>query len=208
MDTRVPVYVQAVDPVSEAGLTSQLRRQPEIRIVERLDDEPAAVAVVAVDNPDEEAVRRLRKLTQRGCAHIVLVVGQLDDNDLLAVLDAGVSAVVRRVDVTPARLAELATRAAAGEPALPSDMVGRLIQHVSRLQHQVLSPLGLTMSGLSSREIQVLRLVADGFGTHDIAHELSFSERTVKNILHGVMSRLQLRNRSHAVAYAIREGLI
>ncbi|HVV18308.1 MAG TPA: response regulator transcription factor, partial [Pseudonocardiaceae bacterium] len=139
---------------------------------------------------------------------IVLVIGHLDDNDLLAVLDAGVSAVVRRVDATPARLAELATRAAAGEPALPSDMVGRLIQHVSRLQHQVLSPLGLTMSGLSSREVQVLRLVADGFGTHDIAHELSFSERTVKNILHGVMSRLQLRNRSHAVAYAIREGLI
>jgi DNA-binding NarL/FixJ family response regulator len=207
MDIRVPVYVQAADPVSEAGLTSQLRPQPEIRVVDRPEEEPTAVGIVAVDSADEETVRGLRQFTQRR-GPIVLVIGHLDDNDLLAVLDAGVSAVVRRVDATPARLAELATRAAAGEPALPSDMVGRLIQHVSRLQHQVLSPLGLTMSGLSSREVQVLRLVADGFGTHDIAHELSFSERTVKNILHGVMSRLQLRNRSHAVAYAIREGLI
>jgi DNA-binding NarL/FixJ family response regulator len=44
--------------------------------------------------------------------------------------------------------------------------------------------------------------------TCQVATELSYSERTVKNILHDVTTRLQLRNRSHAVAYAVREGLI
>ena len=54
----------------------------------------------------------------------------------------------------------------------------------------------------------MLRLVADGHDTAEIATELSYSQRTVKNILHDLTTRLQLKNRSHAVAYAVREGLI
>ena len=69
-------------------------------------------------------------------------------------------------------------------------------------------PRGLTISGLTEREVEVLRLVADGFDTAEIAKKLSYSERTIKNILHDVVSRFGLRNRAHAVAYALREGLI
>ncbi|PZS33496.1 MAG: helix-turn-helix transcriptional regulator, partial [Pseudonocardiales bacterium] len=65
-----------------------------------------------------------------------------------------------------------------------------------------------SFSGVSDREAQVLRLVADGFDTAHIARQLSYSERTVKNVLHDVTARLQLRNRSHAVAYALRAGII
>jgi DNA-binding CsgD family transcriptional regulator len=53
-----------------------------------------------------------------------------------------------------------------------------------------------------------LKLVASGHDTAEIAGRLCYSQRTVKNILHDVTTRLQLRNRSHAVAYAVREGLI
>ena len=56
-------------------------------------------------------------------------------------------------------------------------------------------------SPLTERETEVFRMVADGMDTADIARELSYSERTVKNIVHAVTTRLQLRNRSHAVAY-------
>ncbi|MQA85396.1 MAG: DNA-binding response regulator, partial [Streptosporangiales bacterium] len=45
-------------------------------------------------------------------------------------------------------------------------------------------------------------------GTAEIARALAYSERTVKNIIHDITTRLQLRNRAHAVAYAVREGLI
>jgi DNA-binding CsgD family transcriptional regulator len=61
---------------------------------------------------------------------------------------------------------------------------------------------------MSQRELRVLRLVAEGHPTSRIARELSYSERTVKSILHDVTTRLQLRNRAQAVAYAVREGLI
>jgi DNA-binding NarL/FixJ family response regulator len=66
----------------------------------------------------------------------------------------------------------------------------------------------LNASGLSSREIDVLHLMADGFDTAEIALELSCSERTVKNVVAGVTERLNLRNRAHAVAYAPRTGII
>lgn len=82
------------------------------------------------------------------------------------------------------------------------------MDQLGRLQRQVLSPRGLVFAGLSPRETEVLRLVADGMDTAEIARVLCYSERTVKNVLHQVTTRLQLRNRSHAVAYAVREGLI
>jgi DNA-binding NarL/FixJ family response regulator len=54
----------------------------------------------------------------------------------------------------------------------------------------------------------VLRLLADGHDTAEVGRQLYYSERTVKNIVHDVTSRLDLRNRTHAVAYALRQGLI
>ena len=86
--------------------------------------------------------------------------------------------------------------------------MGRLLEEVGRLQRQVLSPRGLTLARLSPREAEVLRLVAEGQDTAEIALQMCYSERTVKNILHDLTTRLQLRNRTHAVAYAMREGLI
>ena len=92
--------------------------------------------------------------------------------------------------------------------ATAPDLLGRLLRQVGQLQRQVLSPRGLTFSGLTEREAAVLRLLADGYDTAEVGRRLVYSERTVKNIIHDVTSRLELRNRAHAVAYAIREGLI
>ena len=79
---------------------------------------------------------------------------------------------------------------------------------MGRLQREVLSPRGMAFSGLTDREANVLRLVADGYDTAEIADRLAWSERTVKNVIHDITTRHQLRNRSHAVAYAVRAGLI
>ncbi len=53
-----------------------------------------------------------------------------------------------------------------------------------------------------------MKLLAEGFDTGDVGRQLFLSERTVKNIVHDVTSRLNLRNRTHAVAYALKQGLI
>jgi DNA-binding NarL/FixJ family response regulator len=208
MTSRVPVHVHAADPLSRFGLQAQLRHEPQLLLVDRDEVGAQTVLVVAADTMDDETLRQLRELNRTGCRHAVLVAGTLDDSGLLAAIEAGICALVPRAEASSSRITQLVLKAADGEAALPADMLARLFKQVSRLQHNVLVPRGLTVTGLSSRETEVLRLVADGLDTNEIAGELSYSARTVKNILHGVTSRLCLRNRSHAVAYALREGLI
>jgi len=95
-----------------------------------------------------------------------------------------------------------------GDGSLPPDLLGRLLGQVSRIERHVLSPRGLTFSGLTEREARVLRLLADGHSTTEVGRRLFMAERTVKNVIHDVTSRFNLTNRTHAVAYALREGLI
>lgn len=203
---RVSVCVCAHDPVSHAGVVSQLRGHAELEIVEREDDR-VRVAVVAADTVDDDALTVLRGLQRAGCP-AVLVVTAVDDTGLAAAVEAGVVGLVRRAEATPERLAHAVRAVARGEGTVPPDLLGRLLAQVGRVQRQVLQPRGLSLAGLSGREADILRLVADGLDTNEIALSLCYSERTVKNVLHDVTSRLQLRNRSHAVAYALREGMI
>lgn len=78
---------------------------------------------------------------------------------------------------------------------------------IARSLHRRLS-LPRKISGLTERELNVLRLLAEGLDTAEVSGQLFYSERTVKNIIHDITSRLELRNRTHAVAYAIKAGLI
>jgi len=208
MITRIPVHVHAADPISQAGLEGVLRPRPEVALAGAEEVGEHTVVIEAADTLTEEVMRALRSFSRRGCRRIILVIGALDEAGLLTAVEVGVCAVVRRSDATAGRLAQLVVSTSAGEGTLPPDLLGRLLQQVSRLQRQVLSPMDMHLTGLSGREVEVLRLVADGLDTREIAEKLCYSERTVKNVLHDVTSRFQLKNRSQAVAYALREGLI
>jgi DNA-binding NarL/FixJ family response regulator len=69
-------------------------------------------------------------------------------------------------------------------------------------------PVQPPRGGLSSRDLTVLRLLGEGCDTREIARHMSYSERTVKNVIQDLTRRFGLRNRSHAVAFALRNGLI
>ena len=208
MQPRVATYVYADDPILQAGLVSQLRGRPEIDIVEASELSRAQVGVAAADALDDETLRILRALKRAGIAHTLLIMRAIDDAAVVSAAEVGVSGLLRRSEATPEALVRTIQKVAAGDGVIPSDLLGHLLGQVGRLQRQVLSPRGLTFSGLSDREIDVIRLIAEGHDTNEIARQLCYSQRTVKNVLHDVTTRLQLRNRSHAVAYAVREGLI
>ncbi len=208
MGQRISVYVYANDPILQAGVSSQLRASPEVAVVSQSELDEADVAVVVTDLVDETALRILRAIQRGSAPRTVLIAASLDESTVIAAAEAGVSGLLRRGEVTAERLLEVVGKVASGEAAVPADLLARLLDQVGRLQRQVLAPRGLRFSGLSEREIEVLRLLADGMDTGEIARKLSYSERTIKAVLHDVTTRLQLRNRSHAVAYALRNGLI
>jgi DNA-binding NarL/FixJ family response regulator len=204
---RITVHVAASDPLSAAGTSSQLRGTG-IDLVDADRVGPEVVAVVVADQMDAETGRLIRSLRLQGARRVIVVATRLDDAGLLAAVEAGASGLIRRSQATPQNLISAIRTAANGEGSLPPDLLGRLLDQVERLQHQILHPRGLTLAGLTDREIEVLRLLSEGLDTIEVSQRLYYSERTVKNIIHNVTSRLDLRNRTHAVAYAIRQGLI
>jgi DNA-binding NarL/FixJ family response regulator len=208
MSRPIATYVHGLDPISRAGVISQLRTRPEVRIVDEMEVDEATVAVVVTDLLDDDTTRAMRALRRGDLPRLVLVATVLDESALVAAAEAGVGGLLRRMDATPDALVRTIRRVAAGDGEIPPDLLGRVLDQLGRLQRQMLAPRGLTFTGLTPRETEVLRLVADGFGTAEIAERMCYSERTVKNVLHDLTTRLQLRNRSHAVAYAVREGLI
>jgi DNA-binding NarL/FixJ family response regulator len=202
------VLLSATDPISKAGVAAALRACHEVTLVTEHDAGADCVVLAIADRLDDVLIRQLRARQVSGQSRFVLVTTELADRDLLVAVELGIRAVARRSEATAEALVRLIRTAANGDAALPPDLLGRLLTQVSRLQRQVLSPRGLSVGGLSEREAVVLKLVADGWDTAEIALHLSYSQRTVKTILHDVVNRFQLRNRTHAVAYALRQGLI
>ncbi|MEH0577231.1 MULTISPECIES: LuxR C-terminal-related transcriptional regulator [Streptomyces] len=205
---RVPVAVQAPDPLSREGAVSQLRVRPEVEVREELPAVAGTVVLLIEDTLDEAALARLRRVVRSEGARAVLVVGTIRETELLDVIECGVGAIVWRREATAHRLVQAVLAAHRGDGDLPADLLGRLISQVGTMHRGAAGRPGAPSLGLAPREVDVLRLVAEGLDTGEIASKLSYSERTVKNVMHGLTTRLHLRNRAHAVAYALREGYI
>jgi DNA-binding NarL/FixJ family response regulator len=200
----IPVAVHAPDPISHEGVVAGLRHRPGLRLVDEAD---AVVAVVVAETVNEQVKGVLRRFSRSVGASIVLIVNELKEAHLLDVVECGVAAVLWRGEARPDGIVRAIVTAADGKGSLPPDLQWRLMKQVGRIRRGM-DAQGLASAGLAEREREVLNLIAEGLDTAEIAGKLSYSERTVKNVLHGLMTRLHLRNRAHAVAYALREGYI
>jgi DNA-binding NarL/FixJ family response regulator len=201
--TRVRVAVQAADHLSLAGLVNYLGSRPEVIMLEPGQRAGADVAVVAVDRLSIEVVSALRRAAVESRTPVVLVTDGITEEELLTAVECRVVAVLPRSAATGERVLQSVLAAASGGGVLPPNLLAKLLKHVEREQGPQ-QPTGR----LSRREVEVLRLMADGMGTAEIASQLSYSERTIKNVFYGLTTRLNLRNRPHAVAYALRKGMI
>ncbi|MGW2886948.1 response regulator transcription factor [Streptomyces griseoruber] len=198
------VAVHAADPLTGTGLRTWLAECPRISPTALGEAEVVVVAAAAVDASVLHLLRGLP--APAGSRFVLLVSGGCHAGPVAA--EPRIRAVLWRAEADAAALVRTVHDVAAGRAFLPSAVQGGLLDELERIQREVLGPRGLSASGLNSREIDVLRLLAEGRTLSEVAAELSYSERTIKNILSAAQIRLGLRNRVQAVSYAIRGGLI
>lgn len=209
----VRVFVQSSDPIKRAGVVALLSGTREVELLptaERVDADVVVLAENAFTTPNLSPVGEIRaeSVHPAGPPPCLIVTDRFDENDTLAAVQAGVVGVLPSVYATQKGLVSAVVSAAAGSAVLPRQLQSALLDQLRKLRSEVLEPNGLTLSGLGSRELDALRLVAEGLRTDEIAVKLSYSEGTVKSVLYGAIKRLGLANRTHAVAYAIRTGAL
>lgn len=206
----IRVAVHATDPLSRAGLVGLLSGRAEVTVV-RLPEPTPDVLVVSVPRLGVASIELLRRLATEVGVPTVLVTSDVTERQLVALVKYRIVSVLPVAAATGERLTQSVTAAAAGGAILPARMVGYLIAHINHLmeQRRVMDRrYPGSRAGLAPGEVDVLRLVAEGLDTDKIAVMLSSSTRAVQNRLYVLTRRLGLRNRSHAVAYAIRAGVL
>ena len=198
---KIAVRPMAQDPVSLAGLSAILGRRSQLTLVFQ-SGQPVNVVVFAVETLLPSDVAELRAVRAEGTPVVLLARG-IEDASLMTLVECGVVAFLDRSSASEDELTDAVVAAAAGEGVMSKQDLGRLLGLVRKAQTTAPGALGL-----SARETDILRLIADGFDTSEVARELAYSESTVKHALQELTTRLQLRNRCHAVAFALRAGLI
>jgi DNA-binding NarL/FixJ family response regulator len=205
------VAVLADEALVAQGAVACLRDCPGITPVPADELDRASVVLVVAGQVGEKAlslIQRAAELAPDREMRFVLVCDGIRDWQLLRALDCGIVSVLPRQDSDYERIARALAEARDGRVELPGDAASWLAGRIRALKRDVLDPHGLTMAGLRTREVEVLRLLAEGMDTVEVAQRLNYSERTVRNIIQGMLTRMKLRNRVHAVAVALRSGVM
>lgn len=173
-----------------AGESAGLRPTPDLQAVD-----------ILLCEADAAGLPRIMSLTSGAAVRTVTIVPATPEHLLYDTVDAGVAAVLLRADLTPTVLGGALRAVVGGATAFPSGLVPQLLLRAAR------SGTG-GRQALSGRDLAVLRFLSEGDDTRAIADALGYSERTVKNIVHDLLMKINCRNRAHAVAVATRQGLI
>jgi DNA-binding NarL/FixJ family response regulator len=207
----IPIAVVAGDPLTGQGVVAHLRDRPEVRVLGAERQHESEVVLVVVDRITEDTLWLMEKVgaeSSREDVRFVLVGDGVREHHVLRAVTCGLVSFIPRHESDFDRILNAIVEVHGGRPEMPGLAVGWLASQLRTIHHEVLQPNGLTAVGLETREVDVLRLLADGLSTLEIAGRLNYSERTVKNIIHGVLTRLKLKNRAHAVAFAVRNGVL
>lgn len=164
--------------------------------------------VTIVDPQPFGGVALVRRLVEASSARVVACSVERDPDDVLEIIQAGAVGYLWKETLTPEALAGGALAAARGSGVLAPELLSDFMDGLARVSRDLLEPRGLSLSLLTVREQQVLSCVAEGLATREVAQRLHYSERTVKNVLHDVVTKLNARSRTQAVAKAVRQGLI
>jgi DNA-binding NarL/FixJ family response regulator len=190
---------QGVDVVGEAD--------NGMRALEQIKETAPEVVVMDLNMPGISGVEATRQIAMIAPLTRVLVLTISDqDADVMDAILAGACGYLLKDSSIDELLAGIAA-AAGGESLVSPAIASKVLQ---RLRATSASPreAETIRSELSEREIQVLKLIANGKDNAMIAAELHISPKTVKNHISNILMKLQIENRIQAAVYAVRSGLV
>ena len=210
------VMVHAANPIVRAGLESIIRSESALEVVGSSSNLETMIQLLAQRQPDvvllewletEEESLWEQLLTQDPNSSNPAIVALTDDAQTSWVIDTlsqGVQALLPRTATAEEILAGVSA-AAAGLVVLHPDIAESLLSiNLSPVRPLTTEPL----QALTSREIEVLEMLALGLGNKAIAHRLTISEHTVKFHISSIFTKLNASSRTEAVTLGIRQGLI
>lgn len=198
MDDINPIFRRGISSCLRAdgfhitGESALLRPEPDLSEV--------AVLIFDVENV---GIARATALVRHYDVRLVGLVRAPSEQQLFETVSAGLAGVLVHSEMTPARLTGCLRAVIAGNGSMPPALLAQLIAGLARG-----GPRGAASGALAAREVDVLRLLAEGASTRDISEHLAYSERTVKNIVRDLLVKLNCRTRAHAVGLATRQGVI
>jgi DNA-binding NarL/FixJ family response regulator len=197
-------------------LRGALADQPRFTIVGEAQDSAEAIRQAQALKPDivlmdlhmpggggVEATRVLR--AQVPDIQVVVVTASEDEDDLVAALRAGARGYFLKSASLEQLIQSLET-IAQGQAALTPEVTTKLLSHLSKDEPSTSAPRPGD-AALNERELEILRLVAEGASNRLIANQLYLSENTVRTYLAHILEKLGLENRVQAAAYALRNGI-
>jgi DNA-binding NarL/FixJ family response regulator len=198
------------------GLTRLLSVESDIQIVGEAGDGATAAALAASTSPDIvlmdvrmpklsgiEAITAVRNAAPD--ARIVMLTVSDEEGDLYEAIKGGASGYLLK-DASTDEVAQAVRVVADGQSLISPSMAMKLLDEFKQMARTDRSQPATPR--LTERELEVLRLVAQGLNNREIARQLFISENTVKNHVRNILEKLQLHSRMEAVMYAVREKLL
>ena len=196
------------------GIRAFLELQPDLTVLGEADSGEAAVRMATELVPDVmlmdlvmpgiggvEATRQVKQVSPH--SQVIVLTSYHEDEYIFPALRAGALSYVLK-DVGPDELADTVRKAARGESVLHPRVAARVVQELRGTR----SDTPKLFTDLSDRELEVLRLIADGLSNAEIANKLIISEKTVKGHVSNILGKLHMLDRTQAAVYAWQQGLV
>jgi NarL family two-component system response regulator LiaR len=214
MTTPTTILIVDDHEVVRKGVRSYLETVPDFQVVGEASSGEEGIEMVSELIPDivlldlimpgidgVETTRRIKKISPR--TQVVVLTSYHEDVHIFPALKAGAISYILK-DMKMEKLVEALQRAVRGEVTLHPRVAARVLQNI-RGEYEEEQPL---FTELTDRELDVLKLIANGMTNSQIAEELVISENTVKGHVSNILSKLHVADRTQVAVYAWQRGLV
>ena len=214
MTDKIPLLITDDHALVRQGIRAFLELQPDLIVIGEADSGEAAVEMAAELVPDVvlmdlvmpgiggvEATRQVKQVSPH--SSVIVLTSYHEDEYIFPALRAGALSYVLK-DVGPDELADTVRKAARGESVLHPRVASRVVQELRGTRRDTPN----LFTDLSDRELDVLRLIADGLSNAEIANRLFISEKTVKGHVSNILGKLHMLDRTQAAVFAWQQGLV